>query len=219
MHKKTADYYQSLTTPCQLSLVFNMIEALFTGKTVLDVGCATGDYLSRFSSASIGIDYSESNLKVCKTKRLNAIKADLNEGLPVDDESFDVVFCTHVIEHVDSPLFLLREMHRVVRKDGIIILSHPIENSLTRIILCDGYFKGHPSHLYSFTLAGIKRLFDIAGLEIVTVYLDYPILRRFNLMWALKALQYLPLRLGLLFAGNVWLLAYRKGLAVSQAAS
>lgn len=53
------------------------------------------------------------------------VEADLNTPLPYADETFEYVACTEVIEHVENPQALLREFHRVLRKDGRLYLSTP----------------------------------------------------------------------------------------------
>jgi SAM-dependent methyltransferase len=52
------------------------------------------------------------------------IDADIKD-LPFEDNSFDTVLLTQVLEHIDEPLVALQEVKRVVKKDGIVILSVP----------------------------------------------------------------------------------------------
>jgi SAM-dependent methyltransferase len=55
---------------------------------------------------------------------------DLTKGLPFDDASFDVVNLGDVLEHIDDPGAALREICRVMRADGALILSTPVKDSL-----------------------------------------------------------------------------------------
>jgi len=206
---KTAEQYEELKTPCQVSLVFELISPLFDDKRVLDVGCATGEYLSRFSLTSVGLDYSNRNLAICRDKGLTVLKADFNEGLPVESESFDVAFCSHVIEHVDSPIVLLREMRRVVQGGGTVIVAHPVEFSLARVLLRDHYFRSHPSHLYSFSLGCMSRLMEKSEIQVHRIIFDFPLLNRFHLVPLLRLAQHIPRKVAMLLAGNVWFVAGR----------
>ncbi len=212
---KTADQYEKVKTPCQFSPVYNLIADKFAGKKVLDIGCATGEYLSRFSKSSLGLDYSEPNLEICRGIGLNVIKTDINAELPSGDESFDIAFCSHVVEHVDSPIHLLREMHRILKKDGCAVLTFPVERSFARIILRDHYFKGHPTHLYSFSLDCIDRLLHVAGFKKERILLGIPFIGRFNSTLLLRMSQLIPKNLGLLISGDIWILA-RKVLESEQ---
>jgi ubiquinone/menaquinone biosynthesis C-methylase UbiE len=54
------------------------------------------------------------------------MKCDLAAGLPYPDESFDYIICLEVIEHVDNPMALCREIGRVLRKGGRLICPLPI---------------------------------------------------------------------------------------------
>jgi predicted SAM-dependent methyltransferase len=68
-------------------------------------------------------------------KNLNYVTGDLVSPLadlhfdlhsiPLDDNSFDVVFCNHVLEHVDDALQCMRELHRVLRPGGWGIMQVP----------------------------------------------------------------------------------------------
>ena len=52
-------------------------------------------------------------------------QCDLNVGLPYPDASFDYVVCLEVIEHLDDPFALCRELRRVLRTDGQLFVSTP----------------------------------------------------------------------------------------------
>jgi SAM-dependent methyltransferase len=196
--------YEETLIPCQTSLVFDLLSPLFKNKRVLDIGCSTGDYLLRFPDNAIGIDLSRPNLAACRRKELNVLRADLNSTLPFIESSFDVAFCTHVLEHVESPLNLLREVNRILCDKGKLVLSVPIETTLVRVILNDDYFKKHPSHLYSFTMPCLIRLLDSTGFIDVKVIWDFPLMRRFKLLWLLRLAQFLPNCISRNLAGNMW---------------
>jgi SAM-dependent methyltransferase len=52
------------------------------------------------------------------------------EQLDFEDETFDLIICSHVLEHVDDDIAAIREMKRVIKKDGKIIVMIPIEKDL-----------------------------------------------------------------------------------------
>ena len=93
---------------------------------VLDVGCGTGanlEMLANFGKAE-GVDVSDDALEFCKTKGLNVHKG-LAEELPFDDESFDIVTALDVVEHLDDDTAGLKEMHRVLKRDGKTLIFVP----------------------------------------------------------------------------------------------
>ena len=72
-----------------------------------------------------------------KMKNLEYITADLEspiadvkldiQDMPFEDESFDVVICNHVLEHVDDDRKAMREVYRILKKGGWAILQVPID--------------------------------------------------------------------------------------------
>ncbi len=137
----------------------------------------TGEYLEKFPKWSIGIDVSDENIHIASGKGLKVINADINQGLPFADSSFKTVFCSHVIEHVDSPLDLLRESKRVLNTNGNLILAIPIEKTLVGLFT-EGYFKGHKTHICGFSIEGIDSLLKKAGLQIIEKFYNFPIVNR-----------------------------------------
>jgi len=110
-----------------------------TGARVLDVGCGDRPYAALFPGAT-GFDVPGNP------------HADLHgslEAIPVDDGSFDVVLCLQVLEHVADPGAAVRELHRVVRPGGRVLLStHGIYP-----------FHPNPDDLWRWTHQGLERLF------------------------------------------------------------
>ncbi len=56
------------------------------------------------------------------------VKMDI-QNIPFEDESFDVVICNHVLEHVDDDRQAMREVYRILKKDGWAILQVPIDHN------------------------------------------------------------------------------------------
>jgi SAM-dependent methyltransferase len=93
---------------------------------ILDIGCGTGanlEMLAQFGESE-GVDVSDDALEFCKAKGLKAHKG-LAEKLPFADESFDLVTALDVVEHLDDDIAGLKEMNRVLRKDGRALMFVP----------------------------------------------------------------------------------------------
>lgn len=94
---------------------------------MLDVGCGTGgnlELLSRFGDTE-GVDISEDALAFCRTRGLAKVRRGAAEQLPYEDCSFDLVTALDVIEHLDDDTAGLREMRRVLRPGGRVLLFVP----------------------------------------------------------------------------------------------
>ena len=105
--------------------------------TLLDFGCGAGDNSIRFARAGFnitGFDISENNIKSCKQLfEKNDIEADFRvsvaEELPFQDESFDMVAGIDILHHVDIPASI-KEVRRVLKKNGIAVFREPLEAAL-----------------------------------------------------------------------------------------
>ncbi len=101
------------------------------GKRILDIGCGTGiwaEYFYRKGAEVYGIDISEKMLEMAR-KRVPKGKFYLGDvtKIPFQNEFFDIVFCSLVLSHVKDLKKAIREIHRVLEKNGILIISdmHP----------------------------------------------------------------------------------------------
>ena len=56
------------------------------------------------------------------------IKADLCD-LPFDDNQYDLILCNHVLEHIPNDIKAMRELYRVLKKDGTLIAQVPLEEN------------------------------------------------------------------------------------------
>jgi SAM-dependent methyltransferase len=94
---------------------------------ILDVGCGTGANLVRLSDFgdAEGVDISPDALKFCRERGLNNVKLGAAESLPYEDGEFDLVTAFDVVEHMDDDIAGLREMRRVLRPDGRVLLFVP----------------------------------------------------------------------------------------------
>ena len=102
----------------------------------LDIGSGHGDLIelmrSQFNVSSSACDYTDSLMRLSDVK---VTVANLNyEGLPYADQSFDLVTCTEVIEHLEHYRYTLREIYRILKPNGILVLTTPnILNLKSRI--------------------------------------------------------------------------------------
>ncbi len=106
---------------------------------VLDIGCGSGIMSEKISSLGHdveGVDVSKEAIEKLKERGINGRVADVNKNLPFEDTIFDVVWCSDLIEHIWSPGFLLNESYRVLKKDGILLLTTCNSASPTDLINC-----------------------------------------------------------------------------------
>jgi len=94
---------------------------------ILDVGCGTGANLVRLSEYgdAEGVDISPDALKFCRERGLYNVRLGAAETLPYKDNEFDLVTALDVVEHIDDDVAGLREMRRVLRPGGRVLLFVP----------------------------------------------------------------------------------------------
>ncbi|HEY2544759.1 MAG TPA: class I SAM-dependent methyltransferase [Candidatus Acidoferrum sp.] len=201
---ETTKHYLELAATEDQLLSFRYLRPWYRDLPVLDLGCAKGAYLRQFSQGSIGVDVSNPNLERCEELGLQVVAADLNCPLLFSSGSFPVIFCSHVLEHVDAPIALLRECRRILPEQGLLLLGLPIETSLVNRIRGQRYFYHHPGHLYSFSLENIDVLLKKTGFEVLRLYFEPRIIR--GQPW-LSWMQRLPLRWMYLLALAYWVVA------------
>ncbi|HVP12638.1 MAG TPA: class I SAM-dependent methyltransferase [Phycisphaerae bacterium] len=105
-----------------------------SGLTVADIGCGTGRHALAFAAAGArvtAVDFSEGMLAKAKAKAgaaaVRFVRHDLEQPLPLESAAFDRVMCGLVIDHIANLDGLFREMGRICRPDGFILVSsmHP----------------------------------------------------------------------------------------------
>jgi SAM-dependent methyltransferase len=103
---------------------------------VLEVGCGAGNILERIKARVLcGVDLSGVVLGKAKDRIGGSGYLQLAdaEELPYRPESFDKVYCSEVLEHVLDPKRVVMEMVRILRSDGIAVISIPNENLINSL--------------------------------------------------------------------------------------
>jgi ubiquinone/menaquinone biosynthesis C-methylase UbiE len=167
-------------------------------KTVLDVGCNYALIVEKLSNENmaVGLDEDRDALKAAKERdsSLNLVAVDA-KNIPISNDSIDYVFCLSVIEHIKDDKRVVSEISRVLKPNGVLILTAPHANFklLTRPVkfaskLINSIFKtsfpttdeeyvhfGHegPGHVRTgYSKSSIRKLLEECDLE-MTYYGTY----------------------------------------------
>lgn len=107
----------------------------FTGRNsgrILDVGCGTGDRLDVFRERGFetyGVETSDSADYATSHLKLKVMKGDVFSA-HFPDAFFDMVTLYNVLEHTHNPAGVIKEIHRILKKEGFLIIQIPNTNSL-----------------------------------------------------------------------------------------
>lgn len=124
---------------------------------VLDVGCGSGKFLlvAPKNHKVTGTEIINQEIKKCREKGLNVIQANLDKKLPFEDNFFDGILMSHVIEHLEKPYQTLKELKRILKPNGRLVILTP--NFATDY----KNFYNDPTHKKPFTKRGLfKLLYD-----------------------------------------------------------
>lgn len=101
---------------------------------MLDIGCGLGGVLrvanAEFGYEPYGIDLSERWVQYCHHRGLKNVQEGRFEDIVYEDQSFDVVIMTNILEHVRDPRSTLRKVHGILKPGGIVFIQVPNANYL-----------------------------------------------------------------------------------------
>ena len=112
-----------------LSQLYEILQKDKTKNKILSVGCGMRNglkFLEFLGFNAYGIDFDVPQDQ--QTEKLKFHNLNENEFLPFEDQMFDVVLCQEVIEHIENPWLLFRKVKKILKKDGIFLLTTPNVN-------------------------------------------------------------------------------------------
>ena len=146
-------------------LVCELIDrlAMPSGSRLLDVGCGTGANLKAFNKEfeRVGIDASDAAVEFCQQRGLTSLVQAKIEQSGLEQNTFDVVTALDVLEHVDDDMQALRELLRVSKPGGFLVITVPAFGFL---------WSEHDEALHHrrrYTLAELESKLAAAGFQLV----------------------------------------------------
>lgn len=127
-------YYKTIYTDNQLKEDLKREDRLrfcfpssIKNKIILDIGCGPGVQIRFLTKQNEihGIDLSSRALDYARNLGIITKKHNIESGLPYKDKYFDVVISVDILEHLFDPEFVLAEIKRVLKDDGVALISVP----------------------------------------------------------------------------------------------
>ena len=147
--------------PAKLSRYLFDRFGLKRGDKLLDVGCGRGEFLQGFIQCGMegyGVDQSRAAESYCPEATLKVSDIE-NDGIPYEDNFFDIVYSKSVIEHFHYPERMVKEIFRVLKPGGVAITLCPDWEYNFRI-----YFEDY-THRTPFMQSSLRDIFVIHGFE------------------------------------------------------
>jgi SAM-dependent methyltransferase len=168
-HRERRDEGDFVFVPERIPLI---VAAVGQEKRVLDLGCRSGALTRHFleGNSVVGLDVDPSALEKAAALGIEPVQANVEERLPFEDASFDVVVAGELFEHLQFPDALVGEIRRVLRPGGVLAGSVP---NAFRVQSRLRFLRGHPpeddpTHLRMFSPAAVHEL--LAGFEPIELH-------------------------------------------------
>jgi SAM-dependent methyltransferase len=146
------DYYFRARADVQSRFYFTPAERTLR---IFEYGCGVGQGLAGLPNAS-GWDISAEARDLCRQRKLN-VYDDIAE---VPREAWDIVFCRHVLEHLEQPLEALRQMRELLSRGGELYLVLPKEDHYPVMNIAPDV----DQHLYCWNFRALNNLVFRSGL-------------------------------------------------------
>lgn len=154
------DYLSPITIK-RYNEILDSFEKYRKNNTLIDVGAGIG----LFAEVAInrgwdvyGTEYTEEAIDICKNKGIKMNVGKLNPN-NYDSNFFDVITSFEVIEHINNPIEEINNFYKIIRKGGLVYITTPNFNSLSRNILGDKWtIIVYPEHLSYYNPKTLNRL-------------------------------------------------------------
>ena len=168
-HRERRDEGDFVFVPERIPLI---VDAVGQGKRVLDLGCRSGALTRHFleGNSVVGLDVDPAALDKAAALGIEPVRANVEEPLPFEDASFDVVVAGELFEHLQFPDALVGEIRRVLRPGGVLAGSVP---NAFRVQSRLRFLRGRPpeddpTHLRMFSPTALREL--LAGFERIELH-------------------------------------------------
>jgi len=171
---------KDLENQIRIKKILNLFNQLKKSESkLLDIGCANGFITKEFVKMkyqAYGIDISSKLLKQAKKKEVKVKQIDINNGLSFSNNFFDFIFAGEIIEHIQNTEIIFKEINRVLKKNGQIIITTPnLAHLPDRIKLLKGQaptqiqplHKYLKLHIRQFTHSSLNQILRSYGFKII----------------------------------------------------
>ena len=140
--------------------------------SLLDIGCGSGEFLYQMKSYGwnvYGVEISQASTNIGNKRGLNILCGELG-GADFSDNFFDVVVLNQTLEHVYSPSSYLKEIHRILKPEGTLIIAVPNIGCMeSKMFKENWHLLDVPTHLYFFNTTSLRRYLEKYGFAVEKV--------------------------------------------------
>jgi len=176
-----------------------LIEKYSKKGKILDIGTAGGSFLQVAKKNGWKVYGIEPNKWLCNWSKKHYgldVKPGTLSDYKFEDAYFDVVTLWDVLEHVSDPKNLLKEINRILKKDGLLVINYPDIESLIAKFMGRKWVFFLSVHLFYFTPKTIKKMLKLTGFETLLIKKHYQKLALGYLMFRIHVYSKLLHKIG-----------------------
>jgi len=169
LYSEQSPILQKLFFP--LTLIMRSLKIVHGGN-YLDVGCGSGAFMKIIESAGMkvfGVEPVKIGENHSNMNYLNIFHGFLEEA-EYPNDFFDLITLNHVLEHIHDPMKTLREIQRILKPEGTLIIGVPQSESFAYRVFGKNWIQlDVPRHLYTFSRSMLKKYAEGSGFKIERV--------------------------------------------------
>jgi 2-polyprenyl-3-methyl-5-hydroxy-6-metoxy-1,4-benzoquinol methylase len=139
--------------------LLGLIEKDMKPGCLLDVGCAAGHLLEAAILRGwepYGVEISEYAATLARKKFGNNIYHSAFESVSLPENFFDLIIMSDLIEHLTDPTSAIHKAHKILKKQGLLVIITPDTSSLSAFLLKTAWNHFHKDHLFYFNRKNIS---------------------------------------------------------------
>lgn len=148
--------------------LLSLFEKFRVNNRIIDVGAGDGHFIESAKLAgwdAYATEFDDRAVALCRQKGVHVQQGKLDPA-KYEEGSFDVIFSSEVLEHINNPMEEIRNFNRILRKGGIVYITTPNLNSLSYRLLKHKWNIFHyPEHLCYYTPKTLEKLFRDNGFK------------------------------------------------------
>ncbi len=154
--------------------IHETVEAIFKNEPcgkILDVPSGEGALALRLKNLGFDVSCADLYPQIFKLEGVENLRANLDEKLPYNDNSFDYIVCVEGLEHIENPANSIREFSRLLKPNATLIVSVPnIMNIEERL---KWLFNGYTSHFKPLSESALKEISrEFGGMEEIALHVN-----------------------------------------------
>lgn len=173
------------------NIILNLLKKNYeeTNHKLLDLGAGEGALSLKLKKFGFDVYATDISAEIFKVKDIPFKIANLDKNIPYTDNFFDCIVCVELLEHLKNPWITMEEIRRVLKQNGLLVLTTPNIHNLSsklRFFLFNKFYGFNATkitspmeHIHPFTVTELKLMLNENGFKLLKILYDRPFMRYF----------------------------------------